>query len=251
MSAGGHFYTVDAMHMTEAMLRYDYDTASVGTNFDHACTSLAMIMMINGLKDSERNGEQKPVGVIRSQVMLIMDCASVYPRKGLAALCRLILKQHDYFSEPFDDPDLAMKNKRERAAGMKEGMIMDDHLIALKNAEMLQKELKLSSHQRENMDDDEEDFVLAGGFYNAEEMVDISAYKQKLNPDVQEVHEQEVKVQRERDASAKADKAAAKVARDAEKAAKAQMRTAKAKPKTVTLRRNPRRGHGDDAEHVN
>ncbi|TCD60520.1 hypothetical protein EIP91_009937, partial [Steccherinum ochraceum] len=140
--AGGHFYTIDAMHMTEAMLRYDYDTKSVDTNFHHASTSLSMIMMINGLKDSDRN---------------------VYPRKGLAALCRLVLNEAAYFADPFVDPDLALKNVRELERGEKPSEMMDDRLIALQNAEMMVRELNLSIHQREDKSDEKHDFVFENG----------------------------------------------------------------------------------------
>lgn len=45
------------MHLTEAVLRYDFESRSKNTNHDHPSSLLTMDMMINGLKDSPRSGK--------------------------------------------------------------------------------------------------------------------------------------------------------------------------------------------------
>ncbi|TCD59942.1 hypothetical protein EIP91_011026 [Steccherinum ochraceum] len=139
VSGGGHFYTLDTMHLTEITLWY-----SLGVH-DH------------------------------------------YSRKALAALCRIILRPLDYFTEPYDDPDLHLKRQHERfewetveqtAARIPR---MEDHNIAINNARLLARYFSLRMTHKLTSDDLEPDFVLEGGLQDPGETIDIASIKSQLN----------------------------------------------------------------------
>lgn len=57
VSTGGHFYSLDTMHLTEVIKKYDLDTDGVNTNHDHPSTTMTLAMMLNSVKLLDRNGK--------------------------------------------------------------------------------------------------------------------------------------------------------------------------------------------------
>ncbi|TCD62265.1 hypothetical protein EIP91_007123 [Steccherinum ochraceum] len=165
-SAGGHFYTVDTMHLTEMTLWYSLGVHDCDTNHNHPSVTLTMIGMINGLRSNPRND---------------------YPRKALAALCRIILRPLDYFATLYDDPDLLLKRQNERFEWETEEQTaariprMDDHNIAINNARLLARAFDLRMSHKLTADDLEPDFVLEGGLQDPGELIDIASIKPQLN----------------------------------------------------------------------
>ncbi|THH15960.1 hypothetical protein EUX98_g9376, partial [Antrodiella citrinella] len=156
ITTGAHFYSIDTMHMVEALLRYDIATKGKDTNHTHPSAKLALHAMMNGLKDNPRN---------------------VYSKKSLAALCRLVIHMDSYYqNKDVVDPDLVVKRKKTKVQKGKSraAIMMNDVSTAIANAEAL---LKYLDMPQATCDWDE---VLGDGFYDPGEDIDISDFRPQL-----------------------------------------------------------------------
>ncbi|TCD60193.1 hypothetical protein EIP91_010598 [Steccherinum ochraceum] len=84
-TTGGHFYSFETIHQTEATLFYNHRRKAVDTNFRHHSAPLTAALMLNSIK---HQGER------------------TYYRKALMAMCLLVTKLESYFRHDHDDPDL-------------------------------------------------------------------------------------------------------------------------------------------------
>lgn len=174
---GAHFYSLDTMHMVEAMLLYDHATESSDSNFVHPAARHTFRLMINGIKHNPRNGMSSSTSICN---LSLTRSLSVYCKKSLMALCRLVLNEEDYFRDPVEDPDLTrqwyhmVQPGVTRKLAEKRLPLMQEHALAIDNATKL----------LEALQGDEEspyaDKVLGAGFYEPGEDVDITEFRDLL-----------------------------------------------------------------------
>ncbi|TCD63357.1 hypothetical protein EIP91_005635 [Steccherinum ochraceum] len=148
--------------MTEATLRYSYSIEHLNTNHEHESAQLTMQMMVNAIKYNQR---------------------SVYPLKGLAALCRMVLNPEEYWEKVYDDPEKAKHPGLEALPG---------HAIALYNARLLQKVFNLPDDENlafkrgilsnlpEKVDRESEPSLFDAPLAQEIEMVDVSSIRDQM-----------------------------------------------------------------------
>ncbi|TCD63812.1 hypothetical protein EIP91_004934 [Steccherinum ochraceum] len=127
VTTGGHFYSLETMHLTEVELYYQHCTNATDTNHRHHSASLTAVMMINSLKDK---GPQW------------------YPKKSLMGLCLLITSPDTHYKHVYRDPDWHFRVAMQRQAAKKKKVKalpdverMNDGVQALANARILQEKL--------------------------------------------------------------------------------------------------------------
>lgn len=181
ITMGGHLRNVILTPLSETSLYYDLREDHIDTNFDHPSAFLTFMLMVNGLKYNERDGMSLCVFI-----SIVSDTLPVYPRKSLAALCRIVLHAEEYFDHPFEKVDVDLANYRlanatrgERVEHLKKRIPrMPDHARALKNASMLVKRLKLDQTIKVTARGKlTKDYILETGLMDFGEDVNISKLK--------------------------------------------------------------------------
>ena len=188
ISSGGHFYTYDTMHLTEATLHFDKLTESKHTNHEHNSPLLTMSHMINFMGENGRNGKL----LLPILIFLLFSRVSsltplpVYPRKSLAALCRMVTADPlTYFATKWKDPDLAakrfasLKPNDTRKTLQKRIPRLRDEEQARKNATMLMKRLELT-YMIDPPSDESPNSPMHRAFYDPGQTVNISKVKKHL-----------------------------------------------------------------------
>ncbi|TCD60109.1 hypothetical protein EIP91_010706 [Steccherinum ochraceum] len=163
VTVGGHFYSLNTMHLSETVLYYTHGVHATDTNHRHHSASLVAALMINRLKDKGPRS---------------------YPKKSLMGLCNLILHPEAYHLHRYRDPDLYFRRAMESYAAEKahvdpptEVDDMDDIKQARANARILQTALGFEFNWRKtNRGDDYSNYAFAGeGLYDPGPDVFLSA----------------------------------------------------------------------------
>lgn len=179
---GGHLRNLLLTPFSETSLYYDLREQHADTNFDHPSAFLTLMLMVNGLKYSERNGK-----CLSASLSIASNPLPVYPRKSLAALCRIVLNPLEYFDHPYEKVDSDLGNYRLENALPNETVEelkvriprMPDHERALNNAQIIVKHLnldqtiKVTARERKSV----KDYILDTGVLDLGDDIDISDVK--------------------------------------------------------------------------
>lgn len=198
IATGAHFYTLWTMHLTEPALLHANQTENKDSNFSHPSVQITLPLLLNTIKTHQACGEYDLGACIVLNDTDVLVCPD-FPRKSIAALCRIVLRPTDYFKQKFDDAMYFLRQANhirgatnyshaETTGQFQERMPqMLDIVNAQANARYLQDALHLPRYHDYgdgeapggNMGPDSrshpgEDLVLKDGLYDCSDRVDIT-----------------------------------------------------------------------------